>query len=164
MAQDVAVQAWRAPTILRMDFQPIVDTARGTVVGYESLARFGGPADAGPDCWFALAHAAGVGAELEAQVLARALEARSALPPNCFLSVNVGPQALLSTPVADVFADAGDLRGVVVEITEQTAVDNYDAFPTRSRRYGRRARCSRSTTPGPGSPRSSTSRCCARIS
>ena len=128
MAQDVAVQAWRAPTILRMDFQPIVDTARGTVVGYESLARFGGPADAGPDCWFALAHAAGVGAELEAQVLERALEARSALPPNCFLSVNVGPQALLSTPVADVFADAGDLRGVVVEITEQTAVDNYDVL------------------------------------
>ena len=128
MAQDVAVQAWRAPTILRMDFQPIVDTARGTVVGYESLARFGGPADAGPDCWFALAHAAGVGAELEAQVLERALESRSALPPNCFLSVNVGPQALLSTPVADVFADAGDLRGVVVEITEQTAVDNYDVL------------------------------------
>src|SRR3954451_2301372 len=126
MAQDVAVQAWRPPSILRMDFQPIVDTARGTVAGYESLARFGGPPDAGPDCWFALAHAAGVCAELEARVLHRALQARSALPPNCFLSVNVGPQALLSTPVADVFADAGDLRGVVVEITEQTAVDNYD--------------------------------------
>ena len=72
MAQDVAVQTWRPPSILRMDFQPIVDTARGTVVGYESLARFGGPADASPDCWFALAHAAGFGAELEAQVLDRA--------------------------------------------------------------------------------------------
>jgi hypothetical protein len=48
------------------------------------------------------------------------------LPPNCFLSINVGPEALLSAPVADVFDDAGDLRGVVVEITEQTAVDNYD--------------------------------------
>src|SRR3982750_1133432 len=114
MAQDVALQAWRPPSIVRMDFQPIVDTARGTVVGYESLARFGGPPDAGPDCWFALAHAAGGGGGLGAQVLPRALEARSTLPPNCFLSVNVGPQALLSTPVADVFASAGDLRGVVV--------------------------------------------------
>ena len=92
------------------------------------MARFEGPPDAGPDCWFALAHAAGVGAELEAQVLDRALRARSALPPNCFLSVNVGPQALLSAPVADVFARAGDLRGVVVEITEQTAVENYGAL------------------------------------
>ena len=128
MTQDAAVQAWHPPSILRMDFQPIIDTARGTVAGYESLARFEGPANVGPDCWFALAHAAGFGAELEAQVLDRALEARSALPPNCFLSVNVGPQALLSAPVADVFTDAGDLRGVVVEITEQSAVDNYAAL------------------------------------
>ena len=82
----------------------------------------------GPDCWFALARAAGVGAELEAHALRIALEARSALPANCFLSVNVGPQALLSAPVAAVFAGAGDLRGVVVEITEQTAVENYDAL------------------------------------
>ena len=128
MTQDAAVQAWHPPSILRMDFQPIIDTARGTVAGYESLVRFEGPANVGPDCWFALAHAAGFGAELEAQVLDRALEARSALPPNCFLSVNVGPQALLSAPVADVFTDAGDLRGVVVEITEQSAVDNYAAL------------------------------------
>ena len=128
MIQDAAVQAWRPPGMLRMDFQPIVDTDRGTVVGYESLARFSGPPDAGPDCWFALARAAGVGAELEAHALGTALEARSALPANCFLSVNVGPEALLSAPVAAVFAAAGDLRGVVVEITEQTAVDNYCAL------------------------------------
>jgi len=128
MTQDAAVRAWHPPSILRMSFQPILDTARGTVAGYESLARFGGPPNAGPDHWFALARAAGVGAELEARALRRALEARSALPPNCFLSVNVGPQALLSEPVAAVFTDAGDLRGVVVEITEQTAVDDYDAL------------------------------------
>ena len=122
MMQAAAVQAG----FLRMDFQPIIDTARGTVVGYESLARFAGQLHASPDCWFAAAHAAGVGDELEARALRTALEARSALPANCFLSVNVGPEALLSAPVADVFDDAGDLRGVVVEITEQTAVDNYD--------------------------------------
>ena len=128
MTQAAAVQACREPGILRMDFQPIIDTARGTVVGYESLARFSGPPYATPDCWFALARAAGLGAELEARALGTALEARSALPPNCFLSVNVGPEALLSPSVAAVFAGAGDLRGIVVEITEQTAVDNYDAL------------------------------------
>ncbi len=128
MIKDAAVQACRRPGILSMNFQPIIDTARGTVVGYESLARFSGPPHVTPDSWFALARAAGVGAELEARALQTALEARSALPPNCFLTVNVGPQALLSAPVAAVFAGAGDLRGVVVEITEQTAVGNYGAL------------------------------------
>lgn len=130
MTQDAAVHARRRPGVLRMNFQPIIDTSRGTVVGYESLARFSGPPEATPDRWFALAHAAGVGADLEARALRTALRARSTLPPNCFLSVNVGPEAMLTAPVAEVFADAGDLRGVVVEITEQTEVANYDALVT----------------------------------
>ncbi|MDT7578782.1 MAG: hypothetical protein QOK35_42 [Pseudonocardiales bacterium] len=128
MTQDTVVEAGHRPGVLRMDFQPIVDTARGTVVGYESLARFSGPPHAPPDHWFARARAAGVGAELEARALRTALAARSALPPNCFLSVNVGPDALLSAPVAAVFTAAGDLRGVVVEITEETPVACYDAL------------------------------------
>jgi EAL domain-containing protein (putative c-di-GMP-specific phosphodiesterase class I) len=111
-----------------MDFQPIVDIARGTVVGYESLARFSGPPHATPDRWFAAAQAAGVGAELEAQALRSALAARPMLPPNCFLSANIGPAALLAEPVSEVFTAAGDLRGVVVEITEQTAVADYAAL------------------------------------
>jgi predicted signal transduction protein with EAL and GGDEF domain len=40
----------------------------------------------------------------------------------------VGPEALLDASVAAVFAGAGDLRGVVVEITEQTPAGNYDAL------------------------------------
>jgi EAL domain-containing protein (putative c-di-GMP-specific phosphodiesterase class I) len=113
---------------LRTEFQPVVDTARGTVVGYEALARFGGPPHATPDRWFAAARAAGVGAELEALALSAALAARPALPPNCFLSVNIGPEALLTEVVRAAFAAAGDLRGVVVEITEQAAVADYDAL------------------------------------
>ncbi len=130
MTQDTAVRRSRLPGVLHMNFQPILDTARGTVVGYESLARFRGPPHATPDRWFALARAAGVGPELEAMALHSALEARRSLPQNCFLSVNVGPEALLAPPVAAVFAGAGDLRGVVVEITEQTAVAHYDALIT----------------------------------
>jgi EAL domain-containing protein (putative c-di-GMP-specific phosphodiesterase class I) len=130
MTQDAAVRACDRPGVLRMSFQPIVDTARGTVVGYESLARFSGPPQATPDRWFAMARAAGFGAALEATAVETALDARSALPPNCFLSVNVSPDALLSTQVAAAFAGAGDLRGVVVEITEQIAVADYDALIT----------------------------------
>jgi EAL domain-containing protein (putative c-di-GMP-specific phosphodiesterase class I) len=130
MTQDAAVHADRRAGVLRMNFQPIIDTARGTVAGYESLARFGGPPHASPEHWFAVAHAAGVGAELEARAVRTALRARSAMPPNCFLSVNVGPDALLAAQVGEAFADAGDLRGVVVEITEQSAVADYDALLT----------------------------------
>ena len=128
MTQDAAVPAAQRVGVLRMNFQPIVDTARGTVVGYEALARFGGPPHASPEHWFAVAHAAGMGPELEARAVRTALAARSTLPPNCFLTVNVGPDALLTAQVAEAFADAGDLRGVVVEITEQSAVADYDAL------------------------------------
>ena len=39
MTQDAAVRACRGSGVLRMDFQPIIDTARGTVVGYEPAPR-----------------------------------------------------------------------------------------------------------------------------
>ena len=164
MTQDVVVRACRRPGVLSMQFQPIIDTARGTVVGYESLARFSGPPHTTPDRWFAVARAAGVGPELEARALRAALHARSALPPNCFLSVNIGPDALLTADVAAVFADAGDLRGIVVEITEQIAVANYDALATAIEPSARPGHCSRSTTQAPVSPRSSTSPCCGPTS
>jgi EAL domain-containing protein (putative c-di-GMP-specific phosphodiesterase class I) len=128
MTQDAAVRSCHRAGVLHMNFQPIIDTARGTVAGYESLARFTGPPHATPDRWFAVARTAGIGAELEARALRLALQSRSALPPNRFLSVNVGPDALLDEQVTAVFAEAGDLRGVVVEITEETAVADYDAL------------------------------------
>ena len=128
MTQTAAVLTGPWTGALRSDFQPIVDTARGTVAGYEALARFPGSAGIRPDHWFAAAYAAGVGAELEAQALRAALSARPALPPDCFLTVNVGPDAVGSAPVAAVLAEEGDLRGVVVELTEQAEVTDYDAL------------------------------------
>jgi EAL domain-containing protein (putative c-di-GMP-specific phosphodiesterase class I) len=113
--------------LLQIYFQPIVDLQRGRTAGYEALARFpsmipsavkgvsqpGGPT---PDQWFAAADATGRGAQLEALALGRALAARPAMPENTFLSVNVSPH-LLATPQVQQ-ALSGDLRGVVVELTE----------------------------------------------
>jgi EAL domain-containing protein (putative c-di-GMP-specific phosphodiesterase class I) len=81
MTQLADVHAEARPRVLRADFPPIVDTARGAVAGYEALARFPGSQHIRPDHWFAAAHAAGCGAELEAQALRTALDARPALPP-----------------------------------------------------------------------------------
>ena len=104
--------------------QPIVDLARGTVVGYEALARFPTTNGLGVEGWFALAERAGLGPRLEATALANASALRADLPPNCFLTVNLGPAALVSAPVEAVFARAGHLGGVVVEVTEHSRIDD----------------------------------------
>ena len=106
-------------------FQPIVDLHRATIVGYEALARFeavDGEA-LGPDRWFAAAADVGRSGELDALSLASALRARSGLPPNCFLTVNVDPESLLDPTVHRVLATAGPLTGLVIEITEHRPWD-----------------------------------------
>jgi EAL domain-containing protein (putative c-di-GMP-specific phosphodiesterase class I) len=110
---------------LRAVYQPLVDLARGLVIGYEAFIRFGGLTDERPDQWFAAARAHGCEAELEAAALATTLRARADLAPDLSLSVNVSPTALASPPVAAVLDRCPDLRGVVLELTEQAPLDNY---------------------------------------
>jgi len=101
---------------LTVVFQPIVDLASATVAGYEALARF--PGTASPEVWFAAAHEAGLGAELEALALRKALASLPDLPPGTFLTVNVSPHLLGAAPVAAALAGPATLRRVVVELTE----------------------------------------------
>lgn len=120
---------------LRTAFQPIVDLRRATVVGYEALCRFDvldGP-DARPDVWFQRANELGLGAALDAASVASALRARSSLPRSCFLTVNVDPESLLERALWDVFAAAGDLRGLVIEITEHRPWDWASMAPSVER-------------------------------
>jgi EAL domain-containing protein (putative c-di-GMP-specific phosphodiesterase class I) len=112
----------------RARVQPIVDLAHGVLTGYEALARFDADPRATPDRWFAAATQLGVVAELEAAVIRRALAKRAVLPQNCFMSINVGPHAIGADSVQRTFADAGELAGVVIELTEQAAVNDYEAL------------------------------------
>lgn len=109
----------------RLVFQPIVDLGRGVVAGYESLSRFDGVVSAPPDLWFLEAGRAGRMIEFEMRVVLAALGERRSLPPDTFLSLNVSPEALLSPEVTALLRSAPDLRGVVFEITEHTAVADY---------------------------------------
>ncbi|MGZ4541745.1 MAG: EAL domain-containing protein, partial [Mycobacteriaceae bacterium] len=106
-------------------YQPIVDITRATVVGYEALARFPGYPISDPERWFDAAERHGCGAALQAVALRCALAERTALPPNCFLSVNIGPEVLSSPKVREVWGDVGDMSGVIVELTEHTRIDSY---------------------------------------
>ena len=114
------------PDDLTLVFQPIVDLAAARIAGYEALSRF--PGTATPDVWFAAAQDAGVGPELEALALHKALAARADLPPNTFLTVDVSPHLLGSAPVQDALHSVGDLARIVVELTEHTAVDDVAAL------------------------------------
>jgi EAL domain-containing protein (putative c-di-GMP-specific phosphodiesterase class I) len=107
-------------------YQPIVDLARGSVVGYEGLARFGpGPA---PAEWFEAAVALDRTPELEAAAIRAAFAGRPALPRNTFLTVNVGPDVLEHPAVQEVLVEQGALGGVVIELTEHARVDSYFAL------------------------------------
>ena len=113
-----------AATIVRADairtvFQPIVALSSGEAVGYEALARFDGKPGLPPTWWFQQAHRFGLGAALEAHSVRAALAAPKR-PPGTFLSINLSPSALASAQVAEQLP--GDLRGLVVEITEEERV------------------------------------------
>lgn len=113
---------------LRAHFQPIVDLRRGTVTGYEALARF--PAEVGlaPDRAFALADELGLGPALERRAIGTILAHRHQLGENRFLSLNLGPEAACDAQVLELLAAEGDLRGLVLEITEQAPVEDYPAL------------------------------------
>ena len=115
------------PERIRPVFQPIFDLQRGVVCGFEMLARFDHELQATPDKWFAAAARLGLGDQLEAALIGRGLDARDQLPGNCFLAVNVGPDALLSNPVGSALTGR-DLGLVVVEVTEAAPVHDYEAL------------------------------------
>ena len=107
------------PEAVRPVFQPIVALASGEPVGYEALARFEGKPGLPPSWWFSQAHRFGLGAALEAESVRAALAADNR-PPGMFLSINLSPSALASSHVTERLPN--DLRGIVLEITEEERV------------------------------------------
>ena len=130
------------PTLIRPVFQPIVDLRRSAVKGYEMLARLANDPAGTPPQWLAAAERHGLGDALEAAFVAEGISAREHLPRGTYLSINVSPGALLSAEVrAALDAAPGGLDQIVVEVTEQKPVEDYDALATvldRARAAGAR--------------------------
>jgi EAL domain-containing protein (putative c-di-GMP-specific phosphodiesterase class I) len=112
------------------------------VKGYEMLARLANDPAGTPPQWLAAAERHGLGDALEAAFVAAGISAREHLPRGTYLSINVSPGALVSADVRAALAAApGGLDQIVVEVTEQKPVEDYDALATvldRARAAGAR--------------------------
>jgi diguanylate cyclase (GGDEF)-like protein len=113
------------PHAVRPVFQPIVSLMSGESVGFEALARFEGNPALPPSWWFSQAHRFELGGALEAEAVRAALAAGER-PEGHFLSINLSPSALAAPEVKDLLP--ADLRGIVIEITEEERVFDVEAL------------------------------------
>lgn len=118
------------PTSLVSGLQPIVDVARGTIVGYEALARRRNADGTTLDSLGHLFYGCQIPSrellELDRQVRRQAVGRLQDLPANTFLSLNISPDwinqlsAWTTTPLLRMLAETRvDPDRIVLEITEQ---------------------------------------------
>lgn len=116
------------PERITLVVQPIVDTRRGLITGYEVLTRFVLDVRRGPDVIFHAAAEADLGPALEALVIRRALSLWREIPPHCFLTINVDPAHLLRPEVEDLLMAEPTLSGIVLELTEHRLFEDGPAL------------------------------------
>ena len=122
-AIELRIRATIAAADFAIHLQPIVRLVDRKVVGYEALARFGGPLARTPDVWFAEARSVGLDGELDLAVARRALRMVHVIAPDTYLSINVEPPTLSDPRFLKLAAPHA--RRVVVEVTEHAEVDDY---------------------------------------
>jgi EAL domain-containing protein (putative c-di-GMP-specific phosphodiesterase class I)/CheY-like chemotaxis protein len=108
-------------------FQPIFDLETSGIVGYEALARFTGTPRRGPDAWLVEAESCGLRVELELALAHAALEELGSLPEGVHLAINVSPETALSDGLEELLA-MPDPERLVLEMTEQSPIDDYDGL------------------------------------
>jgi EAL domain-containing protein (putative c-di-GMP-specific phosphodiesterase class I) len=112
------------PSVLSMVFQPIVDLETCEVAAVESLARFDIAPHRTPDLWFAEAHERGLGVELEVLAVTRAIAELGRIPADVALTVNAGPEVVMSAALCDAVL-SGPAERIIIELTEHTEIDDY---------------------------------------
>lgn len=132
--REAIAEILHAPETIATVFQPIVSLSDGRTVGFESLSRFRAEPQRRPDQWIAEAHAVGLGLEIEIECVRRAVALRHTLPEGAYMSVNMSPDAVLD-PGMDAALGAGDLTGLMIEITEHEAVGDYARLSSRLADY-----------------------------
>jgi EAL domain-containing protein (putative c-di-GMP-specific phosphodiesterase class I) len=106
---------------LSMAVQPIVDVRTGSVYAYEALARFAGSTE-GPLHLLSMAAMLGKRDALERACLRATLDLFARRPAGTSLSVNLSAPVLLDPLTIEMLDERHDLRGLIIEITEETLV------------------------------------------
>ena len=106
--------------------QPIVDLRLGRIQGYEALARFKVGGDNTPFRVFSLARSVGLQAQLEVACLRESLSLFQHRPQGTYLSVNLSPDLLELSIVHNVLDALPSLDGLVLELTEDAVIEDYD--------------------------------------
>jgi PAS domain S-box-containing protein len=132
-ASRLRIEAIIATNAFEPLFQPIVNLKTGDAIGYEALSRFNDGTR--PDLVFAEAHGAGVGLDLEAATLTRAVAASHDLPVGAWLSVNVSAAMILDPARLAPILDRRT-RPVVLEVTEHDTITDYQAVRASIAVYG----------------------------
>ncbi len=120
-----AIQFLCEPGVVEAFVQPVVRPADEVIVGYEALARMPLDPVRSPDWWLAKADEVGLRANLEIACLAAATDLGGP-PDSRLLFVNLSP-SLLAEPAALRLLDRLPDR-LVIELTEQEAVEDYDGL------------------------------------
>lgn len=107
--------------------QPICALPGRTIVGYECLSRFSGVPQRTPDVWFAEADEVGLREALEIAAVCKALDSAGWLPAGTYLSINASPATIRGDAFQALLAAAPADR-LVIELTENATVDDYDAL------------------------------------
>ncbi len=110
-------------------YQPIVDLGTLAPSGFEALCRFRAVPYRSPDKWFAEAAEVGLAEALECAVAGHALLAIGHVPAPAYVSINAAPATIESGALVRMLAghDLGhDLSRIVLEVTEQAVVSDYD--------------------------------------
>jgi EAL domain-containing protein (putative c-di-GMP-specific phosphodiesterase class I) len=115
-------------------YQPVVDMVERRAIGFEALTRLTTPSFAGPDQLFKAAYENDSVWKLERLCRERAIRGLKNLRPDQLLFLNMEPDsiydpALRSEEIFTLLGEA-DLKPsqVVLEITEHSAVQEYEAF------------------------------------
>lgn len=122
------VEALCHPGRIAIEVQPIAPVDGGPVRLYESLARFGAAGGSSPARWLHAAEEVGLRVELELSCLRAALRVWVGRPAGTSMSVNVSPDVLGRPDAIASFTALGDLHGLVLEITEEAIVEDYEAL------------------------------------
>ncbi|MDK2868648.1 MAG: hypothetical protein PWP38_2963 [Clostridiales bacterium] len=116
-------------------YQPIVNLKSGDIIGYEALSR--GPMDSefySPLALIDKAHELGLVWELEMLFRQRALEHINALQADQYMFINVDPDVIntheFKSGLTREYLDfiGGKETNIVFEITERTAITDYEMF------------------------------------